>query len=103
MAQRQTVIKVPTPEIQGEGSYVEIQQMTVAEAQAYQERINSGIDDATLVTEVLIKYVVGWDWVDENGDPLPLPSEKGDVMHLLSHELLFLSNQVGGRSIRVKN
>lgn len=77
--------RVDSPDIQGEGSFVEFKRLTFEEmkpvlaAKEHQswERVKAS--------------VVTWNWVDDAGEPLPNPHEHPEVLEtLISEEVLFL-------------
>lgn len=82
MSKRQyTTYRVPSDEVQGEGSWVELSYITHGEAQlSFQGK---GDDDVLLKS-----HVIAWNWVDNKGDPLGPPEE--DLGKLISPERWFI-------------
>ena len=100
MAQRKHKLfrKVDSIEVQGEGSYVVLCAMTYGDSKAYFNRITS--DDKSeqyqVGNELLIKMVHEWNWVDDDGKPLPLPKDDPSVLDSMPiEEIVFLSNELG--------
>lgn len=65
MAQRKTTFRVDSSPVQGEDSWVELGYMTWGE-------IQSAMKGDFKTDDILEKYVIDWNWVDENGDKLPV-------------------------------
>lgn len=65
MSQRKTTYKVPSDEVQGEGSYVELKYLTWGENRAAMK--GEYKSDA-----ILTDHLIGWNWVDAEGEPLEL-------------------------------
>jgi hypothetical protein len=106
MAQRQSTFRVSSEEVQGEDSYVVFHHMsfgTVLEAmkKGGDEKADgkTSADEEKKFTEKLLQdAVVEWNWVDDNGEPLPLPSKGLEIESLLTGELMWLVDQVTGRA-----
>lgn len=85
------LIKVPTP-IQGGDAYIVVKSPTWGQLidldRGAQER------DWGALGRVLASLIVEWNWVDEDGSPLPLPSSGGLGM-LSIDEVNALSNAIG--------
>ena len=80
MAKRKgTSWKVSTESVQGEGSWVELRGVTVGEQKA--ARAGQLDDD-----QVIIEHVIGWNWADEAGRPLPLPKDEPGIVDTLTSE-----------------
>jgi len=74
--------EVDSSEVQGEGSYVKFCRLTYGEMRPLLERT-----ETLLTTDLLAASIVEWNWVDDNGDPLPIPNSDPDVMKtVLVHE-----------------
>lgn len=96
MAKRQNVVTVPSDTVQGEGSWVKLRKLTVGEAKTLArtaETLNGGGEVAIQMTgEILASHIVGWDWVGTEGEPLPLPKDKPEIIdELTGEELNFLA------------
>lgn len=115
MAKRQNVQRIDSEVVQGEGSWVDIKRPTHGERKALLIRSSKYIDrvkpDGTFDTSdlskndllelnefgtmLLVEMVVGWDWVDDDGDPLPQVQDKPAVFDLLTdQEMAFLNQHV---------
>lgn len=79
------VRRIDTADIQGEGSYIELKSFSWKELRALGfDSINledvNNMETADFAFKVAKTALVGWNWVDDNGDPLPDPA---------GHETLF--------------
>lgn len=103
MPKRKTNIRVPTPEIQGEDSYVVYRPLKVGEARSMQKRAEEATEEAAEegLREVS-DHVLGWNWVDDKGAPMEVPSKDSEVLDDLTvEELEFLTDLLlGGLSER---
>jgi hypothetical protein len=105
MPQRANVRTFDTSEVQGEGSYIMLRPMTLGEVlnaqRAAEERLTFWYRLARFFgrlvqrkpspTEIarqnmadVISYVREWNWVDDDGQPLPFPSDDASVLFRLS-------------------
>lgn len=103
MAQRLSVQRFDSPDIQGDDSYVCIIRPTVKQMKSAMETLkpngreelseaekNAINLDAAL--KILEENIVEWNWVDEMGEPLPLPRTDPSVMDgLTDMEVQFLA------------
>lgn len=95
MAQRLNIKHIPSDDVQGEGSSVKIRALTVAQ---YKRRLSllqdaqKGASDASeqAMRELFAEVVVAWDWVDDEGKPLPSPSLPSTYELLTMPELMWL-------------
>lgn len=99
--QRQNLKRVASDSVQGAGSWVEVKGLTLGESKRIaQETAEAGDDTAVQValTERLIRdHLLNWSWVDDDGDPLPLPADDPSVMDLLTvEEITFLGGAISG-------
>jgi len=93
MAKRNATYRVSSEQVQGEGSYVVLRRLPYAEARNAALRADeaNAAEEAQYTQRMITAGVVEWDWVDDNGDPLPLPREVDfDELGLLIHEVEFL-------------
>jgi hypothetical protein len=111
MAERKfkKVRRVASDKVQGEGSYVELRSFT------WKELKGMGFDSvdlegdimqaADLAFDVARQSLVGWNWVDDNGDPLPDPTENGVFESLPSQEQTFIvkNMNIGADEEKAKN
>jgi hypothetical protein len=105
MPQRANVRTFDTSEVQGEGSYITLRPMTLGEVldvqRAAEERrtfwyrlarfFGRIVQRRPSPTEIarqnmadVISYVREWNWVDDDGKPLPFPSDDASVLYRLS-------------------
>lgn len=66
--------RVPTPSIQGEGSWVEVLPITYAEGQPIPQLEGQSSRDYVdylneREAEMLEEHIVAWNWVDNDGNP----------------------------------
>jgi len=73
--------RVPSDDVQGEGSFVDLKYIT------YGERQQSFVGGQT-IDELLRGHVAAWDWVDNEDKPLPQPPE--GLAKLVQPEIDFL-------------
>ena len=108
MPQRQNTIRLETPDLQGEGSFVVLRRLSWERRQKAQELLADAAggtlprtaEDLTLTLgflqsnrkfteDLLLECVVAWNWVGDDGQALPLPKDGG--LALLSEaEVQFL-------------
>lgn len=105
MPQRKRVRRFPSVEIQGEDSWVEVSRLTVGEArEADQLRKNKDTDSFEAVTRLYECHIRAWNWVDDDGNPLPLPKEDPDMVNQLTDmEFSFLGDCIAGNEDAQKN
>ena len=127
MPKRKSVRKIPSPEIQGDDSFVVIKPMTYGEQKTFRirmrelEKIGDVGDDADAETreaaeqkvedakelegcKMMADWVTDWNWVGDDGEPLPKPEGKPEVIDsLLTHEVLFLISTLSGDEEELKN
>jgi hypothetical protein len=97
MAQRISTHKVLSDEVQGEGSYVVLRALPYS---MISERSKVDQDDFAQVLAFnetfLASVVVDWNWVNDAGEALPLPSaDPGVVNQLVIPEFQFIANAAG--------
>lgn len=71
--------RIPSTDIQGEGSWVEFQRSTWG-------MIGEIPQDDRTGKRLLELCVVDWNWTDDDGQPLPLPSETPGMIDTLPQE-----------------
>lgn len=99
MPERKRISTVPSPDVQGDDSWVKVAQFTVGEYTDLQERgEQEGADMWALEADALSTHVIDWNWVDDDGKPMPLPTPKNPApLKLLTRdETLFLVNALIG-------
>src|SRR5690554_2415020 len=100
MPTRKRIRQINTEELQGEGSFVCVKRVTVGEAEEFrainsrkfqapegeitpeqlaeqEERFNQQKEDDA--QEFLSRFIVSWNWVDDEGNPLPQPHNNPEV------------------------
>lgn len=103
MPKRQSTKRVDSAAVQGAGSWVDVRRITYGmgiDAQSLQ-----GVTETPVLDEFnrkLITYLVaGWNWVDEDGNELPLPEAAPSVIDgLLDTEVLWLMQQLTAQTDR---
>jgi HEPN domain-containing protein len=102
MPQRQLIYRYPTPEVQGEDSYVKIRAPKVRDIKALRKVLSQSVEEQLEAqTELIRKHVVEWNWVDDEGNQLPLPSDDLTVLdELTSQEQRLLGELIGGKGQR---
>ena len=105
MPKRRRVVRHASNDVQGEGSWVIVAALTVAEMRAFRKRADEEDFDAfELGVEVLKTHVYEWNWVDDDDVPLPQPKDDPEVIDLLTDgEVDFLSARIQGSEAEAKN
>jgi len=106
MPKRKSVRKIPSPEIQGEDSWVVVKPMTYGEQKAFRGQMKSLDDEAKELEgcRLLAEWVTDWNCVDEEDKPLPKPEGNPEIIDtLLSHEVRFLIDTLSGDKEELKN
>jgi hypothetical protein len=105
MPQRKNVRRIPSPGVQGDDSWIEVSRLTVGEARdADRFRTDGEGDSFHAVLELYQKHVVGWNWVDDDGEPLPLPGDDPGVVEALTDlEFSFVGDCLAGNEVEQKN
>lgn len=87
MPERKAVRRVETPEAQGDDSWVKVRRFQVGEWLALTEVDEGNRPEAVKRGLELIRtHVVAWNWVDDDGAPLPQPGEDPSVIDRLTDE-----------------
>ena len=96
MPKRQATRRVDSEKVMGDDSYVVLRSLKYGNARKIVNQAKEmGDEEAEEAMNDLLKEVVAeWNWVDDEGDPLPLPSEGLDVNDLYPHEINFLVNSL---------
>lgn len=95
--------KVDCTEIQGEGSFVVIRAPTWEDYEAaLQTQNGKPVTDQELGGKIIGRIVESWNWVDDDGNPLPQPTPE-NVKQLPFPELDFLLRATGLAELDRKN
>ncbi|MHC4195892.1 MAG: hypothetical protein ACYSYU_10795 [Planctomycetota bacterium] len=90
---------VDSSEIQGEGSFVKIKNISLNEILGHSQGAKGKPDDeeaAQMGLQILDDMIVDWDWVDDEDNPLPVPAENpGTIASLPFQESSWLLNKSG--------
>ena len=97
MAQRVSTSKVLSDSVQGEGSFVVLRAIPYG---LIRERATMATDDMAQMlafnAQFLASVVVEWNWVDDEGNPLPLPADDpGVIDKLVLPEFQFIAEAAG--------
>jgi hypothetical protein len=141
MPSRLSIKTLPTPEIQGDDSYIKYRPVTIEEARELRTKVTevqnlqnkalteyavsqnkavadltdeeketayetSGLTDDLLsfADKQLSKFILEWNWVDDDGNPLPQPKDDYKVMgKLYTHEYSFIMSLFNPDENRAKN
>jgi len=108
MPRQKRTIEIDSSRVQGEGSWVRISKMTWGEIKAMRARSGDAEDDADIAFEMgeetITKHVVGWNWADEEGNPLVQPQKDPSVFDTLTDdEFGFLAEAIAGSEELRKN
>lgn len=105
MAKRTSIVKHETDEFQGEGSFVVLSAMKVREVRELR-RLDDDADGFEIGIQMLADHIIEWNWVDDEGESLPLPKDDPEAIgRLTNSEADFLSELLipKGESDTVKN
>ena len=105
MPKRRGIRTIDCSEVQGEGKYVKIIGLKVGEAMALGSTEELSETEALdKAKEMFVDHVIEWNWVDDFGDPLPLPKELPEIVYdLYPEELAFLIGALSGDFKELKN
>jgi hypothetical protein len=98
MAKRNSTKQVDSEAVQGEGSHVVLRRVKVGAWRKLKERTAElKADNFAIDLETIQDHVIEWDWVDDDGKPLPLPSDGSiDDLDLTIEEKSFLIGAIFG-------
>lgn len=104
MPKRQRVKRFDSTEVQGEGSFVTCSSTTLGEQREIGRRQKDGEDMGLVGLDVLRTHILQWNWVDDDGEPMPQVSTDPDILdELTDAELEFLMACIGGANVDLKN
>lgn len=83
--------RIDTESVQGEGSWVDATSPRVREVR----RCAVGGQEYESALALLTAHIVGWNWTDEEGNALPIPSEDENVVDdMTQDEIIFLLQEI---------
>lgn len=97
MAERQSVVRTKSFSVQGAGSWVKLRKLSLGQVSEFQAMAEQNLDideETTELIKLVEAQVVDWNWVDDEGDPLPLPSKMDDINVLTAEEFNFLLGHI---------
>lgn len=102
---RRRVVRHASNDVQGEGSWVIVASLTVRESREEVERSKEeGYDVIEASVNIVKTHTYEWNWVDDDGEPLPQPQEDPSIIGELStDEFTFLSECISGSEAEAKN
>jgi len=105
MPKRQSVKKHDASEVQGEGAWVTTSEVKVKEIRVIRKQsADPEFDDFEGGIALLARHIVAWNWVDDEGKPLPSPKNDPKVMDELTNaESEFLVDLLMGEKGSSKN
>lgn len=88
---------IASDDIQGEGSFIKVKNMSIGELMAYANKDGKATGDpAKMGLQLLDQLIVGWNWVDDDDNPLPIPADNpGTVASLPFQEANWLLTETG--------
>lgn len=94
MPNRPNTVKVDSSGVQGEGSFVEFKRLTWGERQEIIKKIAEleGASYRAFTVEFMIDQLISWNWVDHEGNALPMPKNEVDLNNIYPEESEFLFN-----------
>lgn len=100
MPKRQNTRRVDSAEVQGEGSFVVVKAINYGAARKAREESGGDTDDSSrerIGAKMISDNVVEWNWVDDNGEPLPQLNGSLETLDLLTaNEVEFLTKAITG-------
>jgi len=111
MPQRASVRTIPSPDVQGDDSWVKLSAIKLGDYLQMHGQLEAAgkaptaIEQARLGINLLSEHIVGWNWVDDYGEPLALPKDDPSVIEGLTEgEAFWLIAQFTGPSqVELKN
>lgn len=89
MPVRTSIKQYPTPAAQGEDSWVRLKRPTVEQMNRVRGAVKSqnGMSEedknsasTDMVLQIIRENLIEWNWVDDDGEPLPSPQEHPEVL-----------------------
>jgi hypothetical protein len=125
MAKRQSIYVINSPDIQGEGSWIKVKRVEYGEAKKVnrqlrlmkreKEQAAAGAGNGRSEDEVqdaltayndawIAEHLLDWNWVDDEGVPLPAPSKDPTVLDRLDvQEMAFIDEVLTGERDQKKS
>lgn len=97
MAERKSVVRTNSFAVQGSSSWVKLRKLSfgqVSEFQAMSEQGLSAEDETTHLVKLVETQVIDWNWVDDDGEKMPIPSEMDNIDNLTAEEFNFLLGEI---------
>ena len=101
MPQRKSTHRYDATEVQGEGAYVVVRTTSYGQQKNFVRNSESMTDyEKQLAIEAMIvENVIEWNWVNDDGEPLPLPKNDPGIMEeLTANEVVFLGEAIAGQA-----
>lgn len=86
MVRRQNRIHVVTTDLQGDDSYVIVTLPTVGEIKSILLHEGQNLESFEDGARIIRNHVFEWNWVDDDGNPLPTPKDDPAVVETLTTE-----------------
>ena len=99
MAER-VIKKVDSDEVQGAGSFVRMRSIPYGRIKQARQKDAEGADveaQEAFMQEIIKDAVVEWDWVNDAGEALPIPSGGLNFDELTTDEFSFLVSVITGK------
>lgn len=103
MPQRQSTTRVDASAVQGDGAYVVLRKLTLGEIKALRVATGGDSDKIALTEDMVREHLVEWNWADDNGVPLPQPTDPAVFDNVTDDELTFLAQAIAGSVDQRKN
>jgi hypothetical protein len=101
MTRRNATKRFDASKVQGDGAWVEARVMTIGDMLEAQKTKDSNME---FTLKMFKSHIVDWNWSDENGEPLPSPSDEPEILHTLTQEeYQFLTEVFRGSETELKN
>lgn len=95
MPKRQNVRRVDSKAVQGDDSYIVLNSITWRKGRDIEDNWEEWTDEKRV--EVLAPTIAEWNWVDDDGNPLPQPKDNPDIVRDMTlSELEFVVRSLGG-------
>ena len=97
MPKRNNTRRISTPDLQGEDSFVVLKMMGYGVSrEALQTGDKSSEEQLAVTDKLIVDSLVDWNWVGDDGLPLPLPKNPDDLDRLTNEEAAFLIKAITG-------